>query len=202
MPENYDGPRRPSFLHRVWEVVWSLMEYLRWCLEWQPPEASPDDTTFDKCNTVEARLLVLGASDTGKSTFMKQMRYVFGDSFPASERRRHLPYIRRNLLESVHKLVVAMDVLAVSYSTAAAQNAAQRFVDMAPLEAFLDDNSPMDPTLVEATQTLWADEGVQEVFRRGNEYHLLTNADHFITSAARILHCDYFPSIEDILRMR
>ncbi|KAK8375793.1 hypothetical protein O3P69_008502 [Scylla paramamosain] len=202
MPENYDGPSRPSFLQWVRGVVWSLVEYVRWCLTWQPPGTSPDDTTFDKCNTVEARLLVLGASDTGKSTFMKQMRYVFGDTFPASERRRHLPYIRRNLLESVHKLVVAMDVLGVPYSTAAAQDAARRFVDMAPLETFFSDDSPMDPTVVEETQTLWADEGVQEVFRRGNEYHLITNADHFITSAARILHYDYLPSIDDILRMR
>ncbi|XP_045112486.1 guanine nucleotide-binding protein G(q) subunit alpha-like isoform X3 [Portunus trituberculatus] len=202
MPENYNGPPRPSFLQRAWGVVCSLVEYLRWCLAWQPPEASLDDTTFDKCNTVEARLLVLGAADTGKSTFMKQMRYVFGDTFPVSERRRHLPYIRQNLLESVHKLVVAMDVLGVPYSTAAAQDAAERFVDMTALEAFFGDDSPMDLTLVEETQTLWEDEGVQEVFRRGNEYHLMTNADHFITSAARILHYDYLPTIDDILRMR
>ncbi|XP_045112488.1 guanine nucleotide-binding protein G(q) subunit alpha-like isoform X5 [Portunus trituberculatus] len=129
MPENYNGPPRPSFLQRAWGVVCSLVEYLRWCLAWQPPEASLDDTTFDK-------------------------------------------------------------------------DAAERFVDMTALEAFFGDDSPMDLTLVEETQTLWEDEGVQEVFRRGNEYHLMTNADHFITSAARILHYDYLPTIDDILRMR
>lgn len=73
---------------------------------------------------------------------------------------------------------------------------------MAPLEAFLLEDSPMDPSLVEETQVVWGDNGVQEVFRRGNEYHLMTNADHFITSAARILNDDYLPTIDDILRMR
>ncbi|XP_050722947.1 guanine nucleotide-binding protein G(q) subunit alpha-like isoform X2 [Eriocheir sinensis] len=151
---------------------------------------------------VEARLLVLGASDTGKSTFMKQMRYVFGDAFPAHERRRHLPHVRRNLLESLHKMVLAMDVLAVAYATPEARVAAGRFADMVPLEAFLHEDSPMDPSLVEETRAMWADQGVQEVFRRGNEYHLMTNADHFIASAPRILRDDYLPSVDDILRMR
>lgn len=200
-PLHHHPPPTPSCLQRVWRALWGLVERLMLCLAWEP-QAVSSDTTFDGCNTVEARLLVLGASDTGKSTFMKQMRYVFGDTFPAHERRRHLPHIRRNLLESVHKLVKAMDTLTVPYSTTEAQDAARRFVDMAPLEVFLGDDSPMDPTLVEETLAVWADEGVQEVYRRGNEYHLITNAEHFITSAPRILHDDYLPSVDDILRMR
>ncbi|MPC45269.1 hypothetical protein E2C01_038964 [Portunus trituberculatus] len=56
LPENYNGPPRPSFLQRAWGVVCSLVEYLRWCLAWQPPEASLDDTTFDKVSFLKLRL--------------------------------------------------------------------------------------------------------------------------------------------------
>ncbi|KAG0711523.1 Guanine nucleotide-binding protein G(q) subunit alpha [Chionoecetes opilio] len=131
----------------------------------------------------------------------EQLVFVRGNMHLLGYKEVHLPHIRRNLLESMHKLVQAMDILSVPYSTTAAQDAAHRFVDITPLEAFLSDDSPMDSILVEETQAVWADEAVQQVFRRGNEYHLMTNAEHFITSASRILHDDYLPSIDDILRM-
>lgn len=151
---------------------------------------------------MEARVLVLGASDTGKSTFMKQMRYVFGDTYPIHDRRRHLPHIRRNLLESLHKMVRAMDSFGIAQASQEAREAAQRFSDMASLEQFLEEDATVDSLLVQQTQVLWADPGVKEVYMRGNEYHLLTNAGHFLSNAQEILGDNYLPTMDDIFRMR
>ncbi|KAK3861489.1 hypothetical protein Pcinc_032561 [Petrolisthes cinctipes] len=137
-------------------------------------------------STLEAQVLVLGASDTGKSTFMKQMRYVFGDRYPTFERRRYQPYIRRNLLESLHKIVRFADAQGVRMSTPESQDAAEKFRDLSTLEKYFEEDEPIDNNdasiLEGATQTLWKDPGLQEVYSRGNEYHLMTNADHFITT--------------------
>lgn len=60
----------------------------------------------------------------------------------------------------------------------------------------------MDKTLIQKAQTLWADPGIQEVYRRRSDFHLMTNADYFIACAERILQDEYLPTVEDILRMR
>ncbi|KAG7162508.1 Guanine nucleotide-binding protein subunit alpha-11-like [Homarus americanus] len=112
------------------------------------------------------------------------------------------PHIRRNLLESVHRIIQAMDTFGITQATQEAQDAARRFTDLEPLEQFLEDDAIIDHQLVEQTQLLWADPMVQEVYIRGNEYHLMTNADYFITNAERILDDNYIPNVDDILRMR
>ncbi|KAK4303568.1 hypothetical protein Pmani_024426 [Petrolisthes manimaculis] len=190
--------------------VWWVMRGLRsscCCCPYNPGRDPGTLSTFRRPpSTLEAQVLVLGAADTGKSTFMKQMRYVFGDRYPAFERRRYQPYIRRNLLESLHKMVRFADAQGVRMSTSEAQDAAEKFRDLSTLEKYFEVDEPLDNNdasiLEGATKTLWQDPGLQEVYSRGNEYHLMTNADHFIHNAATILRDDYCPTVEDILRMR
>ncbi|XP_042233514.1 guanine nucleotide-binding protein G(q) subunit alpha-like isoform X2 [Homarus americanus] len=198
MPHNRRGR---SLLHRIWRAIVSILQRLQIFDFWRNREDFYQ-RTFTKPAVPEARLLVLGASDTGKSTFMKQMRLVFGDEYPVPDRRRHQPHIRRNLLESVHRIIQAMDTFGITQATQEAQDAARRFTDLEPLEQFLEDDAIIDHQLVEQTQLLWADPMVQEVYIRGNEYHLMTNADYFITNAERILDDNYIPNVDDILRMR
>ncbi|XP_069999303.1 guanine nucleotide-binding protein G(q) subunit alpha-like isoform X1 [Penaeus vannamei] len=150
----------------------------------------------------EARLLVLGASDTGKSTFMRQMQLLCGHGYPAPERLRHQPHIRRNLLESLHKLVSHLATYGAQPATPEAREAAQAFLAWENLEGLLNLGALMDKTLIPKAQALWADPGIQEVYRRRSDFHLVTNADYFIACAERILQDEYLPTVEDILRMR
>ncbi|XP_042872337.1 guanine nucleotide-binding protein G(q) subunit alpha-like [Penaeus japonicus] len=150
----------------------------------------------------EARLLVLGASDTGKSTFMRQMQLLCGHGYPPPERLRHQPHIRRNLLESLHKLALHLDTYGVQPATPEAQEAAQAFLTWGNLEGHLVEGAQIDKTLIPKAQTLWTDPGIQEVYRHRSDFHLMTNADYFISGAPRILQDEYLPTVEDILHMR
>ena len=49
---------------------------------------------------------------------------------------------------------------------------------------------------------LWVDKGVQEGFRRSNEYHLNDSAAYFLDSIGRISATNYIPTMQDILRTR
>ncbi|XP_045606081.1 guanine nucleotide-binding protein G(q) subunit alpha isoform X1 [Procambarus clarkii] len=197
-----DATRRRSALHRVWRALVGFLRRLRPWIWFRARSSTWRWGAGQQPPVQEARVLVLGASDTGKSTFMKQMKHVFGRGYPVDDRRRHQPHIRRNLLESLHKIVVAMGNYDIIYDTLETEAAAQRFTDMEHLDEFLREDAPIDPLLVEQTRLLWSDSGVQNVYLRGNEYHLMSNAEHFISHADRILNENYIPTVEDILRMR
>ena len=60
----------------------------------------------------------------------------------------------------------------------------------------------LNPELTEALKALWADSGVQECFRRSNEYQLNDSAEYFFNNIDRIAQSNYLPTQEDVLRAR
>lgn len=80
---------------------------------------------------------------------------------------RYQPYIRRNLLESLHKMVQAMQTYDLALHTAEAEEAAIKFMDMEPLQEYFTEDCDIDAQLLEQTQVLWADPGIQEVYHKG-----------------------------------
>ena len=57
----------------------------------------------------------LGASGSGKSTFVKQMRIIHGYVYSEEERRQYIPPICRNVFAIMHSLIDAMEKLRISY---------------------------------------------------------------------------------------
>ncbi|XP_064091497.1 guanine nucleotide-binding protein subunit alpha-11-like isoform X1 [Macrobrachium nipponense] len=189
-----------SVIGRIWQLIVTILQQFVCCPnygeEYVPRREEP--RAFAK---PEARLLVVGASDTGKSTFMRQMRLEFGDQYPVQERRRHQPHIRRNVMDSIHKLVSAAAQYEYSYSTPEVESIAMKFAEWPPLEDLLE-APDLDPSWSDSIESLWKDPAIQAAYQRRNEFHLMTNADYFIAHAPRILQEDYVPTIDDILRMR
>ena len=57
----------------------------------------------------------LGTSGAGKSTFVKQMRIIYGDGYSEEERRQYIPLICRNVFTIMQLLIDAMEKLRISY---------------------------------------------------------------------------------------
>ncbi|GAB1604019.1 guanine nucleotide-binding protein G(i) subunit alpha-2-like [Argonauta hians] len=64
----------------------------------------------------EIQLLVLGASGSGKSTFIKQMRIKYGDGFPESERHYFKPFIYENITHALHHVLDHMTAMEIDYN--------------------------------------------------------------------------------------
>ena len=56
----------------------------------------------------ELKLLLLGTGESGKSTFIKQMKIIHGNGFADEEKRNGLKYIYQNIITSIQNLVHAM----------------------------------------------------------------------------------------------
>ena len=64
------------------------------------------------------------------------------------------------------------------------------------------DGHTLSPSLGNQMMVLWVDKGVQECFRRSNEYHLNDSAEYFLDSMGRISASNYIPTMQDVLRTR
>jgi hypothetical protein len=55
--------------------------------------------------------IALGAGETGKSTFLKQMRILHGDGYSAEERLQLAPLVHQNVVLAAQAILRAMDGL-------------------------------------------------------------------------------------------
>jgi hypothetical protein len=58
---------------------------------------------------------VSGAGESGKSTFIKQMRIIHGSGFSEDERRNFICVVHHNLCVAMQTLIKAMEKLNIQY---------------------------------------------------------------------------------------
>ena len=147
------------------------------------------------------KLLLLGAGSSGKSTLLKQMRYlyIYKRGYPADELIRYRNVVYENL---IHIL-----------STLAKQCKKYQFENDFENKEEIDKliNADIKSTLLgfETNQELknclssvWNDNGIKKTFERRHEYTLMDNASYLLAEMRRIVDDDYSPTFEDIVYTR
>ncbi|XP_074034825.1 guanine nucleotide-binding protein G(q) subunit alpha isoform X1 [Leptinotarsa decemlineata] len=145
----------------------------------------------------EIKLLLLGAGESGKSTFIKQMRIIHGAGYSEEDRRGFIKLIYRNIFRSMQAMINALELMKIQYGESSTQELAQliKSVDSERINTF---ESPY----VEAIKDLWNDKGIQECYRRRREYQLSDSTNYYMEAIDRIVDSNYLPDEQDILRVR
>jgi predicted AAA+ superfamily ATPase len=126
----------------------------------------------------EVKLLLLGAGESGKSTFAKQMRIIHQNGFSEEERLTQRPVVYYNVLDSMKKLIQAVNRFKLD--------------ERSPGLALLEDNEEAAELLdeidlavdlqfttetVQFLKALWADPAVQAAYERRNEFQVRASID-------------------------
>lgn len=145
----------------------------------------------------ELKLLLLGTGESGKSTFIKQMRIIHGVGYSDDDRRAFIRLIFQNMFMAMQSMINAMPQLGLEYANASNQENADlvRSVDY-------DAVNTIDKNFEDALRALWNDAGLQVCYDRRNEYQLTDSAKYYLSDLDRITAEDYLPSEQDILRAR
>jgi len=122
------------------------------------------------------KILLLGSGESGKSTFLKQMRIIHGGDFIDEELIQYRLVIYSNIVNGMKVLIDARDKLGISWGDESSARPA-RFI-------FGHDNSvrleeAVFGQFVPAITTLWADSGIRMAFDRRREFQLVAD---FVTS--------------------
>ena len=145
----------------------------------------------------EIKLLLLGTGESGKSTFVKQMRIIHGAGYSSKDRSDFAQYIYQNIFTSMQAILEAMKVLDIALADEDNRPAANAIE--AVQSDIVKDLIPEHATML---QQLWADAGVQACYARRREFQLSTSTDFFYSSLSRIADPEFLPSEQDVLRVR
>ncbi|KAK1883618.1 Guanine nucleotide-binding protein G(z) subunit alpha, partial [Dissostichus eleginoides] len=147
----------------------------------------------------EIKLLLLGTSNSGKSTIVKQMKIIHSGGFNLDACKEYKPLILYNAIDSLTRIIRALTTLKIDFNNAdRAYDAVQLFALTGPAES----KGEITLELQGVMKRLWGDSGVQECFQRSNEYHLEDNTAYYLNDLDRISALEFIPTVEDILRSR
>lgn len=119
----------------------------------------------------EIKILLLGAGESGKSTFLKQMRIIHGEDYSEQDRLEFRSTIYHNILKSMKILVEARRRLQIPLENPKNEAYGQqvsgyhRTTELTPEEFH---------PFVEALDSLWKDSGIQTTMKRSNEFQMVS----------------------------
>ncbi|XP_032220508.1 guanine nucleotide-binding protein G(o) subunit alpha [Nematostella vectensis] len=150
----------------------------------------------------EIQLLTLGSGNSGKSTFIKQLKIVYDDGFNEKERLEYRPQVYRLLAGNIAKITRAVEQLGLHFNS----HDVKAFAE--DLSAETDDdgnnnNSSFTPLgKHEILSDFWGETAVQECFESRARFHIDESSKHFFTDIKRVSGEDYVPTQSDILLVR
>lgn len=115
----------------------------------------------------ELKLLLLGTGESGKSTFIKQMRIIHGTGYTDEDKKSYTKLVFQNIFTSMQAMIRATETLKIPLKCEDNKAFAQvvREVDVEKVSTF-------EEPFITAIMTLWSDPGIQEAYDRRREYQL------------------------------
>ncbi|XP_051551519.1 guanine nucleotide-binding protein subunit alpha-11-like isoform X1 [Myxocyprinus asiaticus] len=145
----------------------------------------------------ELKVLLLGTGESGKTTFMKQMRIIHGNGFLEEERRNFTKLVFQNIFTAMRAMTEAMTTLKIPYGNPQNEIYAQWFHGQE-----IHQITQLQRGYLVAIRSLWADQGFKICYRRRTEYQLLDSTKYFIRNLDRIAAEGYIPTAQDVLHVR
>ncbi|XP_076232689.1 guanine nucleotide-binding protein subunit alpha cta isoform X2 [Calliopsis andreniformis] len=147
----------------------------------------------------QVKLLLLGAGESGKSTFLKQMRIIHGIKFEPELIKEYQHVIYQNIIKGMKVLVDARDKLNIPWEN-------PKNYDIGYQLLKFENTMALDARLflhyVPSLQSLWKDASIRKAFDRRREFQLSDSVQYFLDNLDRIARMDYVPTHQDILHCR
>jgi len=141
----------------------------------------------------QVKLLLLGAGESGKSTFLKQMRIIHNINYDVTSQLEFRKIIYQNIIKGMKVLVDAQKKLNIPLSNPENKLLGDQIL-------LFDNTAGLNNTTFPQFQTmlnsLWSDKGIQNAFDRRNEYQLTDSVQYFLDNVNRIATTDYVPTLQ------
>ncbi|XP_075151728.1 guanine nucleotide-binding protein subunit alpha cta [Haematobia irritans] len=146
----------------------------------------------------QVKLLLLGAGESGKSTFLKQMRIIHGVNFEPELIKEYQQVIYQNVIRGMQVLIDAREKLEIPWGNSDREKDA---IDTKCMECGSIDVS----TFLQYAATikrLWQDRGIRRAYERRREFQISDSVNYFLDEIERLATYEYVPTQKDILHCR
>jgi GTPase SAR1 family protein len=142
------------------------------------------------------KILLLGAGEAGKSTALKQIKLLSKIKLTDSEIQEYTVNIRRNVIEAIQTLLLVGGELGEELDNSALMEDVEKILELDLYESVLT------PDLAVSIHMLWEDRGIQTIYDRREQYHLMDATEYYLSEVKRIAEDDYIPTEEDTIMTR
>ena len=158
----------------------------------------------------EHHILVLGCSEAGKSTFIKQMQIIHSSGLGSnSARLDKKELIAGNIMSAIGTLVREMSFVQENqlHDIEELSEAVGRLFKMPhfPHEATSNSMRYDEKVVLERAddiKLLWECEPIQTTYKRRNEFQIVECARYFLSKVHEVMQPVYVPTDDDILQIR
>ncbi|XP_060921493.1 guanine nucleotide-binding protein subunit alpha-13b [Labrus mixtus] len=152
------------------------------------------------------KILLLGAGESGKSTFLKQMRIIHGQDFDQKAKEEFKATIFSNVIKGIRVLVDAREKLHIPWGNSSNQRHGDTMMAFDTRSAMAHGHGMVEQKVFQhylpSIRALWADEGIQNAYDRRREFQLGESVKYFLDNLEKLGLSDYLPSQQDILLAR
>eukprot|EP01130_Rhizamoeba_saxonica_P010649 TRINITY_DN437_c0_g4_i1.p1 TRINITY_DN437_c0_g4~~TRINITY_DN437_c0_g4_i1.p1 ORF type:complete len:352 (-),score=70.46 TRINITY_DN437_c0_g4_i1:54-1109(-) len=149
-----------------------------------------------RLDTTEVKLLFLGAGDSGKSTFCKQLRSYHHNGFPARERKKYIYILRLNALSNMQ--IICHEIEENDYDISEkhlgkverilnCHDTDSRFFQIGEMIHYLYENEPLVKTILK---------------NKSSELSLSKMSKFYFNNVLRFSRNDFYPDHDDIIRAK
>lgn len=161
------------------------------------------------------KILLLGMSEVGKTTIVKQMQHIYGEcdsewnplggAFTREKRRVYRDQIHTNIFQIISTLVEQnAERYHFEFENPSNIEAANQLMALRDSQRGRTWTGP-PPNIndyFKLIRALWNDRAIRSVFEHQNEFSLHNWAEYFMLNLEKMAEQDYVPSHDDVLRAR
>uniref|UniRef100_A0A915JDB5 Uncharacterized protein n=1 Tax=Romanomermis culicivorax TaxID=13658 RepID=A0A915JDB5_ROMCU len=152
-----------------------------------------------RLNAAIIKLLLLGAAEGGKSTFLKQLRILHQDRFNDNELEFQKHIIHNNILNIAISIYNAMCDRSMKFENVDRQEDIRTLIEASK---FIKYDSWYNEKVEKALLRLKYDAAFHSCCIKQNEYELPESSKYFFDNLERICTTKYVPSEQDVVRSR
>lgn len=143
-------------------------------------------------------LLLLGTGEAGKTTFVKQMRISNGKPFDDEEKRFYRINLIQNVVDSIKRLIDGVELMKFQYDSETPETLVLQIKEYDHKE----DTEILQPDLIHAIKTVWADSAVQNSYKYRHNIQLVDAAQYYLENVDRFNQPGFQPDHQDIVMSR
>ncbi|KAJ6232093.1 guanine nucleotide-binding protein g(o) subunit alpha [Anaeramoeba flamelloides] len=141
------------------------------------------------------RLLLVGAGESGKSTFVKQCKNLYTKGWSKKELLKQKTFVYLNVLETIQALTEIKEELCLEYSNSINVKYAEEIND-------LPQTTPLNPEICEKIDSIWNDTSIKTAYEKRSRFQIIDSCEYFMNKVQEIGEEKYIPNIEDVLNLR
>ena len=147
---------------------------------------------YEELEKQKLKILLLGTACAGKSTFLGQLRLLYGDQYTDEELVVYLSTIHLNLICSMKILVQQSKQLQIS-----GKIISKKSFDI--VDQYSGTSSFLSKSLLTAIKELWSDPTIKTIWDLKEEYGDTYSVDYLFDRCAAIATSGYMPDSMDVI---